>query len=68
MKCAIIQSSPAGFRKRCEPPLLSFAPASGPNDHVFVYFTDHGAPGILAFPNDDVSSFLLPAAGSDKTL
>uniref|UniRef100_A0A672JM19 Legumain n=1 Tax=Salarias fasciatus TaxID=181472 RepID=A0A672JM19_SALFA len=27
---------------------------SGPNDHVFVYFTDHGAPGILAFPNDDV--------------
>uniref|UniRef100_A0A4W6FDU0 legumain n=1 Tax=Lates calcarifer TaxID=8187 RepID=A0A4W6FDU0_LATCA len=30
---------------------------SGPNDHVFVYFTDHGAPGILAFPNDDVSTF-----------
>lgn len=30
---------------------------SGPNDHVFVYFTDHGAPGILAFPNDDVSIF-----------
>uniref|UniRef100_A0AAY4DTK2 Legumain prodomain domain-containing protein n=1 Tax=Denticeps clupeoides TaxID=299321 RepID=A0AAY4DTK2_9TELE len=27
---------------------------SGPDDHVFVYFTDHGAPGILAFPNDDV--------------
>nr|XP_057912295.1 legumain [Doryrhamphus excisus] len=23
---------------------------SGPNDHIFVYFTDHGAPGILAFP------------------
>lgn len=32
-------------------------PGSGPNDHVFVYFTDHGAPGILAFPNDDVSTF-----------
>uniref|UniRef100_A0A8B9K9P7 Legumain n=1 Tax=Astyanax mexicanus TaxID=7994 RepID=A0A8B9K9P7_ASTMX len=31
---------------------------SGPNDHVFVYFTDHGAPGLLAFPNDDVSTFL----------
>lgn len=30
---------------------------SGPNDHVFVYFTDHGAPGILAFPNDDVRIF-----------
>ncbi|XP_041827681.1 legumain [Melanotaenia boesemani] len=28
---------------------------SGPNDHVFVYFTDHGAPGILAFPNDDLN-------------
>ncbi|XP_041810497.1 legumain [Chelmon rostratus] len=28
---------------------------SGPDDHVFVYFTDHGAPGILAFPNDDLS-------------
>ncbi|KAM7403561.1 hypothetical protein PAMA_004151 [Pampus argenteus] len=27
---------------------------SGPKDHVFVYFTDHGAPGILAFPNDDL--------------
>uniref|UniRef100_A0AAX7U5U4 Legumain n=2 Tax=Astatotilapia calliptera TaxID=8154 RepID=A0AAX7U5U4_ASTCA len=31
---------------------------SGPNDHVFVYFTDHGAPGILAFPADEVSTFL----------
>ncbi|XP_061825005.1 legumain [Nerophis lumbriciformis] len=28
--------------------------ASGPNDHVFVYFTDHGAPGILAFPNGEL--------------
>ncbi|TRY93359.1 hypothetical protein DNTS_032854 [Danionella cerebrum] len=27
----------------------------GPNDHVFVYFTDHGAPGLLAFPNDDLT-------------
>ncbi|XP_056152453.1 legumain [Lampris incognitus] len=27
---------------------------SGPNDHVFVYFTDHGAPGILAFPDDEL--------------
>ncbi|KAF3700886.1 Legumain [Channa argus] len=27
---------------------------SGPKDHVFVYFTDHGAPGILAFPNDEL--------------
>ncbi|XP_069493837.1 legumain isoform X2 [Ambystoma mexicanum] len=27
---------------------------SGPNDNVFVYFTDHGAPGILAFPSDDL--------------
>uniref|UniRef100_A0A667ZRP0 Legumain n=1 Tax=Myripristis murdjan TaxID=586833 RepID=A0A667ZRP0_9TELE len=27
---------------------------SGPNDHVFVYFTDHGAPGLLAFPDDEL--------------
>ncbi|KAH9503065.1 hypothetical protein Btru_075896 [Bulinus truncatus] len=26
--------------------------ASGPNDRVFVNFVDHGAPGVLAFPND----------------
>ncbi|CAF2755961.1 unnamed protein product [Rotaria sp. Silwood2] len=25
---------------------------SGPNDNVFVYFTDHGATGLIAFPND----------------
>lgn len=36
-------------------PLLSSLD-SGPRDHVFVYFTDHGATGILVFPNDDVSS------------
>lgn len=27
---------------------------SGPRDHVFIYFTDHGATGILVFPNDDL--------------
>ncbi|XP_062945542.1 legumain [Cynocephalus volans] len=27
---------------------------SGPKDHVFVYFTDHGSTGILVFPNDDL--------------
>ncbi|XP_043845369.1 legumain-like [Dromiciops gliroides] len=27
---------------------------SGPKDHVFIYFTDHGAPGLLAFPDDDL--------------
>uniref|UniRef100_A0A8C7Q6P6 legumain n=1 Tax=Oncorhynchus mykiss TaxID=8022 RepID=A0A8C7Q6P6_ONCMY len=26
---------------------------SGPNDHVFVYITANGAPGLLAFPNDE---------------
>ena len=25
--------------------------ASGPNDHVFVNFVDHGAPGLIAFPD-----------------
>ncbi|KAI1294205.1 Legumain [Halotydeus destructor] len=24
---------------------------SGPHDHVFVYFADHGAPGLIAFPS-----------------
>jgi hypothetical protein len=27
---------------------------SGPNDHVFVNFVDHGAPGLLAFPVDEL--------------
>ncbi|XP_025841352.2 legumain [Vulpes vulpes] len=27
---------------------------SGPQDHVFIYFTDHGATGILVFPNDEL--------------
>lgn len=27
---------------------------SGPNDHVFVNFVDHGAPGLLAFPSDEL--------------
>lgn len=34
---------------------FQFSLYSGPKDHVFVYFTDHGAPGLLAFPDDDVS-------------
>jgi len=25
---------------------------SGPSDRIFVYFADHGAPGLLGFPND----------------
>jgi len=29
---------------------------SGPNDHVFVYFSDHGAPGLIAFPDSDLTS------------
>ncbi|KAK8761364.1 hypothetical protein V5799_027369 [Amblyomma americanum] len=28
--------------------------ASGPNDHIFVNFADHGAPGIIAFPHDEL--------------
>jgi len=28
---------------------------SGPNDHIFVYFTDHGAPGLIGFPESVVS-------------
>ncbi|GAB2276502.1 hypothetical protein Dimus_011224 [Dionaea muscipula] len=26
---------------------------SGPNDHIFIYYSDHGAPGILSMPNGD---------------
>lgn len=26
--------------------------ASGPDDHVFVFFADHGGPGLVAFPSD----------------
>jgi legumain len=25
---------------------------SGPNDDVFIYFADHGGPGLIAFPNE----------------
>jgi len=28
---------------------------SGPNDHVFLNFADHGAPGILAFPENELT-------------
>ncbi|CAH8491179.1 unnamed protein product [Schistosoma curassoni] len=27
---------------------------SGKNDDVFIYFTDHGAPGLIAFPDDEL--------------
>jgi len=27
---------------------------SGPNDHIFVNFVDHGAPGLLAFPSGEL--------------
>lgn len=27
---------------------------SGPDDHVFVFFTDHGAPGLIAFPTSQL--------------
>ncbi|XP_054165424.1 legumain-like [Oppia nitens] len=27
---------------------------SGPNDHIFLYFADHGAPGLIAFPSDEL--------------
>uniref|UniRef100_A0AAQ5YKS8 legumain n=1 Tax=Amphiprion ocellaris TaxID=80972 RepID=A0AAQ5YKS8_AMPOC len=45
------------FALKCTSELLNQCLSSrlcGPNDFVFVYFTDHGAPGILAFPNDDL--------------
>ncbi|KAK3585993.1 hypothetical protein CHS0354_033110 [Potamilus streckersoni] len=35
---------------------------SGPNDHIFVNFVDHGAPGILAFGDDMLKSYQLMQA------
>jgi hypothetical protein len=29
-----------------------FDDCSGPHDHIFVNFVDHGAPGLLAMPSD----------------
>lgn len=26
---------------------------SGPNDHIFIYYTDHGGPGVLGMPSGD---------------
>lgn len=37
---------------------LLFPCCSGPNDYVFVNFVDHGAPGIIAFPYDQVTESL----------
>ncbi|KAJ8770846.1 hypothetical protein K2173_021761 [Erythroxylum novogranatense] len=28
--------------------------ASGPNDHVFIYYTDHGAPGLVSFIDENL--------------
>merc|ERR1712002_611419 len=36
---------------------------SGPNDHVFVNFADHGAPGLIAFPHE-----VLHVAQLNKTI
>lgn len=52
-----------------------FFACSGPNDHVFVYFTDHGAPGLIAFPESEVSliksqasaGFLVPLLFCEQT-
>ncbi|KAH6756326.1 hypothetical protein C2S51_038912 [Perilla frutescens var. frutescens] len=33
---------------------------SGPNDHIFIYYTDHGGPGILACESGSIFEGLLP--------
>ena len=35
---------------------------SGPNDNIFVYFADHGASGIVAFPSDFLDAQTLNTA------
>ncbi|GFY44533.1 legumain [Trichonephila inaurata madagascariensis] len=29
---------------------------SGPNDHIFIYFAGHGAPGLIAFPQGELTA------------
>ncbi|GFT62291.1 legumain [Nephila pilipes] len=29
---------------------------NGPNDHVFIYFADHGLPGAIGFPSEELSA------------
>lgn len=49
---------------------------SGPNDHIFIYYTDHGGPGVLGMPTnpylyaDDLNDVLKKkhAAGAYKSL
>ncbi|KAL6502009.1 hypothetical protein OROGR_027142 [Orobanche gracilis] len=49
---------------------------SGPNDHIFVYYSDHGGPGVLGMPNshyiyaDDLINVLKMkhASGTYKSL
>ena len=31
-----------------------FSLCSGPRDHVFINFVDHGAPGLVAFPTKEL--------------
>jgi len=38
---------------------------SGPNDNIFVYFADHGASGMVAFPSDFLDAKTLNAALQD---
>merc|ERR1711915_990272 len=38
---------------------------SGPNDHIFIYFADHGASGIVAFPSDFLDAQTLTKALQD---
>lgn len=34
---------------------------SGPDDHVFINFVDHGAPGLVAFPESELHAKELEA-------
>ncbi|XP_015282652.1 PREDICTED: legumain [Gekko japonicus] len=47
---AVLRGDAAAVKKAGSGKVLK----SGPKDHIFVFFTDHGAPGLLAFPSDDL--------------
>ena len=57
IKCSIwtVTFSHIYFRKKNVLIILFFFNCSGPNDNVFVYFSDHGATDLIGFPSAEVT-------------
>ena len=52
---SVLQGDKDGVKGRGSGKVLE----SGPEDHLFVYFADHGASGIVAFPSDYLDAVAL---------